>query len=300
MRSRALTTFAALAGTSVLALAGCGGGTASAPAADIAAQPEFSGTLSILTKFAGEPLDPYFENLAAEYRKAHPEVRIELIQESDDSVEGQDQDAGRLELAARHLLLLDRQLGGRTSSAAIAPSTSARSSVPIRNGARRCLRQRSRRSSTTASSTASRSISDAKFMGYNKQIFAKLGLKAPANLRGTADELRCHSQIRHDADLARQQGGLAVDPLCGPAPRLQCAAGDAGTDFDPATAEYTDPGYVAALKQFKPACPSAAPMAPASTARPTPRRSSIRERASRPCTIRRSSSSIRAPRRTRR
>ncbi len=86
MRSRALTTFAVLAGTSVLALAGCGGGTASAPAADIAAQPEFSGTLSILTKFAGEPLDPYFENLAAEYRKAHPEVRIELIQETDESI----------------------------------------------------------------------------------------------------------------------------------------------------------------------------------------------------------------------
>ncbi len=56
------------------------------PAADITAEPEYSGTLSILTKFAGEPLGPYFETLAAEYEELHPEVSVELIQETDQSV----------------------------------------------------------------------------------------------------------------------------------------------------------------------------------------------------------------------
>lgn len=88
MRPRALTTFAALAGTSVLALAGCtGGGQADkAPAADVTAAPDYSGTLSILTKFAGEPLEPYFQDLAAEYEKQHPGVKIQLIQETDQSI----------------------------------------------------------------------------------------------------------------------------------------------------------------------------------------------------------------------
>ena len=56
------------------------------PAADVTAEPEYSGTLSLLTKFGGEPLEPYFEDLAAEYTELHPDVTFELIQETDQSV----------------------------------------------------------------------------------------------------------------------------------------------------------------------------------------------------------------------
>ena len=177
-------TFAALAGTSVLALAGCGGGTASAPAADIAAQPEFSGTLSILTKFAGEPLDPYFENLAAEYRKAHPEVRIELIQETDQSIKD------KLKTLTASNALPDIYFtwtgnwaenyvrGGRAAdlSKVIGPDTEWGRTFG--------------KASLDAFSFDGKYYgiplyNNGKFMGYNKAAFAKAGVKVPA----TFDEL---------------------------------------------------------------------------------------------------------------
>jgi raffinose/stachyose/melibiose transport system substrate-binding protein len=56
--------------------------------AQLDAPVEYSGTLSILTKFGLQQLSPYFVNAAKEYQKLHPGVKVELIQESDDSVKG--------------------------------------------------------------------------------------------------------------------------------------------------------------------------------------------------------------------
>ena len=75
----------ALVMASALGLSGCANQSSTA-VADVGAEPEYSGTLSILTKFAGEPLQPYFEDLAAQYTELHPEVEVELIQETDQSI----------------------------------------------------------------------------------------------------------------------------------------------------------------------------------------------------------------------
>ena len=56
--------------------------------ADPNAKVEYNGTISVLTKFGLQQLSPYFVNLAAAYEKLHPGVKVELIQESDDSVKG--------------------------------------------------------------------------------------------------------------------------------------------------------------------------------------------------------------------
>ena len=89
---------------------------------------------------------------------------------------------------------------------------------------------------------------DAKFMGYNKAIFQKLGIADPKSFEELLSRLRHDQESRHHADLARQQGSLAGRALRRAAPRLQRAAGDLEQDFDPKTAKYTDPGYVAALE----------------------------------------------------
>lgn len=85
-----------LSTTSLASLVMCGwlaGPMDAAAAGDaIVAEPdahvEYSGTLSILTKFGLQQLSPYFVNAAKEYEKLHPGVKVELIQESDDSVKG--------------------------------------------------------------------------------------------------------------------------------------------------------------------------------------------------------------------
>ena len=67
-------------------------------------------------------------------------------------------------------------------------------------------------------------------------------------------------------------------------------------DFDPKTAQFTDPGYVAALKQYKDALRPLHRRRVGERHAPMPRRCSSSATASRQCTTRRSSSSIRARR----
>jgi raffinose/stachyose/melibiose transport system substrate-binding protein len=75
----------AVTAAALVSLTACGGG-AEVEAADLTAPPEYEGTLSILTKFGGEPLSPYFEDLATEYTSLHPDVDFEIIQETDQSI----------------------------------------------------------------------------------------------------------------------------------------------------------------------------------------------------------------------
>ena len=79
-----------IAAVTVAAAATIGLSTGQSHADPVAADPnakvEYSGTLSILTKFGLQQLSPYFTDVAKEYEKLHPDVKVELIQESDDSI----------------------------------------------------------------------------------------------------------------------------------------------------------------------------------------------------------------------
>src|SRR5689334_2191809 len=77
----------AVLAASALALS-AGKGHSADVAADPTAKVEYSGKVSVLTKFGLQVLQPYFVDIAAAYEKLHPGVKVELIQESDDSVKG--------------------------------------------------------------------------------------------------------------------------------------------------------------------------------------------------------------------
>src|SRR5689334_4572619 len=76
------------AAASTMALSARESYSASTVVADPDAKAEYSGQLSILTKFGLQVLSPYFINLAKEYEKLHPGVTVEVMQESDDSIKG--------------------------------------------------------------------------------------------------------------------------------------------------------------------------------------------------------------------
>ncbi|ODT19025.1 MAG: hypothetical protein ABS57_04795 [Mesorhizobium sp. SCN 65-12] len=61
---------------------------ADAVVADPNAKVDYSGTVSVLTKFGLQQLSPFFVDAAKKYEALHPGVKVELIQESDDSVKG--------------------------------------------------------------------------------------------------------------------------------------------------------------------------------------------------------------------
>ncbi|GII05278.1 ABC transporter substrate-binding protein [Planobispora takensis] len=250
MRSRALTTFAALAGTSVLVLAGCGGEPAKAPAADIAAAPEFSGTLSILTKFAGEPLSSYFEDVAAEYQRLHPGVKVELIQETDQSIKDKTKTLTASDALPDVYFTWTGNWaenfvrGGRAAdlTEVIGPDTpwgktfgkAALSAfaydgkyygIPLYN--------------------------NGKFMGYNKAAFEAAGVKVPTSFEELLASCAPLRKAGYEPiTFGNKDGWPALHYLqqlfayTVPSATLQA-------DFSPKTATLDHPGYVTALKQFK-------------------------------------------------
>ncbi|MFD1932847.1 ABC transporter substrate-binding protein [Nonomuraea mangrovi] len=250
MRPRALTTLAALAGTSVLALTGCSGGTAAAPTVDVTAKPEFSGTLSVLTKFAGDPLSPYFEQLAAAYEKRHPGVKVELIQETDQSVK----DKTKTLTASDALPDIYFTWSGNWAENFVRGGRAADLTTVI--GPDTAWGRTFSKASLSAFAYDGKYYgiplyNNGKFMGYNKAAFAKAGVAVPR----TFEELVGSCQALRKAGyepiaFGNKDGWPALHYLqqlfAYNVPDAQLKA-----DVRPATATLDHAGYLAALKQFK-------------------------------------------------
>ncbi len=92
---------------------------------------------------------------------------------------------------------------------------------------------------------------DAKFMGYNKAMFSKLGLSAPKNLD---DLMKSCDAIRKSGmtpiSFGNKEGWPAVH-FAGQLLAYNVPGATLEKDFNPKTAEYSDPGYVETLKQLK-------------------------------------------------
>lgn len=229
---------------------GWGASAATTEVADPAAPVEYTGTLTVMTKFGMQRLAPYFVNLAKEYEAQHPGVKIELIQEDDDSVKGKTKTLvasnsipdvffswtgtwGGNFVRGKRAVDLTPVIGpdtdwGKTFAPAAVSSFAYNGKlygIPL--------------------------YLDAKFMGYNKKIFAELGIDEPATLE---DLLADCAKIKGAGYTAISFGNK--EPWAGIHYLGQLLAYNVPQavleqDYEPATAAYTDPGYVASLEQFK-------------------------------------------------
>src|SRR4051812_11095036 len=182
---------ALLTATSAIALM-ISQGRADEVAADPNAKVEYSGTVSVLTKFGLQTLSPYFVDLAQQYEKLHPGVKVELIQESDDSVKGKTKTLVASNSLPDVYFTWTGSWGGnfvRGHRAAdltkvIGPDTAwGKTLVPA---AVEAFQYNGKYYGIPL-------YLDVKFMGYNKAMFQKLGVGAPANfeqLLAACDTLR--------------------------------------------------------------------------------------------------------------
>lgn len=230
--------------------AGISFGASEVVTADPDAKVEYSGTLSILTKFGLQQLSPYFVDRAQEYEKLHPEVKIELIQESDDSVKGKTKTLVASNSLPDIYFTWTGSWGGNfvrgnravDLSPVIGPDTEwGKTLAPaavkafVYNGKYFGIPL----------------YLDAKFMGYSKPAFEKLGLGVPKNFE---DLLAGCDSIRKSGLTPISFGNKEAWPAVHYAGQLLAYNVPQATlekDFEPATATYDDPGYVEALKQFK-------------------------------------------------
>ncbi|MEV7620133.1 extracellular solute-binding protein [Microbacterium sp. NPDC089321] len=249
MRPTRSVSIAAVATASALVLAGCAGGPAAAPPADVAADPVHEGTLTVLTKFGGAPLEDYFEDLAADYEKKHPDVDVELIQETDQSIKDKTKTltasqalpdiyftwtgdwaenfiSGGLAADLTELIAPGTEWGDRFGEASLSAfeSDGKYYGIPLYN--------------------------NGKFMGYNKNAFADAGVEVPTTfdeLIETCAPLRAAGY--EPIAFGNKDGWPALHYL------QQLFAynvpGDTlHADFDPETATWDHPGYEASLTQF--------------------------------------------------
>jgi len=218
--------------------------------ADPNAKVEYSGTLSVLTKFGLQQLSPYFIGLAEEYQKLHPDVTIELIQDSDDSVKGKTKTLVASNSLPDIYFTWTGAWGGNfvrgnravDLTPVIGPETEwGKALVPA---AVQAFQYNGKYYGIPL-------YLDAKFMGYNKEMFGKLGISEPASfeeLLAACDKIKASgvTPISFGNKEAWPAVHYAGQLLAYNVPRATLEA-----DFDPKQAKYSDPGYVASLSQFK-------------------------------------------------
>ncbi|HEY0276412.1 MAG TPA: extracellular solute-binding protein [Paenirhodobacter sp.] len=218
--------------------------------ADPAAPVDYTGTLTVLTKFGMQRLSPYFTDLAKAYEGLHPGVKIELIQENDDSIKGKTKTLVAANAVPDVYFSWTGTWGGN-----FVRGKRAVDLTPV-------VGPDTDWGKTFAPAAAKAFVYDgkyygiplyldAKFMGYNKKIYADLGLSEPVDLE---DMLASCAKIKAAGYTAISFGNK--EPWAGLHYIGQLLAYNVPEtvleqDFEPKTAAYTDPGYVAALTQFK-------------------------------------------------
>jgi raffinose/stachyose/melibiose transport system substrate-binding protein len=252
-RTAKLAAVAAVA-ASALTLTACGSDSGSSHkvvAADPNAKVDYHGTLSVLTKFGLQQLAPYFQNLAKQYEQLHPGVKVTLDQESDDSVKGKTKTL----VASNSLPDIYFSWTGNWGENFVRGNRAVDLTKVIGPGTSW---------GRTLSPSAVKSFEyngkyygiplylDGKFMGYNEAAFSKAGVSSPP---ATFD------QLLSDCDALRKTGITPISlgnkeawPVLHYLGQLLAYDVPQATlqqDFDPAKAQYSDPGYVEAINQFK-------------------------------------------------
>lgn len=248
MQRRRITVMA-IAAVSALVLSGCAGGGGGGEEADVTAEPEYSGEISILTKFAGEPLQPYFEDLAAEYQEKHPEVTFDLIQETDQSIK----DKTKTLTASGALPDIYFTWTGTWAQNFVEGGLAADLSEIIAPG-------------TEWGDTFGEASLDAfayddkyygiplynngKFMGYNKEAFAKAGVEVPQTFEDLIDACGPLREAGYEPIAFGNKDGWPALHYLQQLFAYNVPSDVLNADFDPETAKWDDPGYSKSLEQF--------------------------------------------------
>ncbi len=245
-----------LCAASAMAIAACGApGTAGdAPAAksqDLAAPKEKSGTITMVTKFADPQYAPYFEEVTKAYQTANPKVTIKLEQVGDQPYK----DKIRVLSASKQLPDIYFSWAGDFANKFVRAGLAADLTSVI--GADTEWGKTFSPAALKAFETDGKNDAvpidlDAKYLAYNKTVFAKAGVNEPPTtleqLGETCDKVK---QAGFTPIAFGNQYGWPAIHYITQLNAYNVPPETLAKDYNPATGEFTDAGYAKALDQFQ-------------------------------------------------
>jgi raffinose/stachyose/melibiose transport system substrate-binding protein len=254
MKRMSRTGTALVAFTVAVGLAACGapstGGGDGKAAADLDTPAKKSGTLTMVTKFADPKYAPYFEAVTKAYTDANPDVKIDLEQVGDQPYK----DKIRVLSASKQLPDIYFSWAGDFANKFVRAGLAADLTSVI--GPDTEWGQTFSPAALDAFEYDGKNYGvpidlDAKYMAYNKAAFAKAGVSGPPktleDLLAACGKLKAAGYT--PIAFGNQYGWPAIHYMT-QLNAYDVPAETLAKDYNPASGEFTDPGYVTALEQF--------------------------------------------------
>lgn len=239
-----------LGAAALLFLGGCSStATTQGQEVDPAATPEYSGKITLLTKFGTQPFPEYFQSLADEYKTMHPDVTVELIQESDQSVKDKIKTMTASQSLPDIYFTWTGDWAQNFIKAGLATDLTPVIDPETEWGAS-FVRANLDAFKTDDKYWAMPFHSSAKFMGYNERIFSEAGVSVPKSFEELLNSCSAIKSAGYvPIAFGNKDGWPALHYI------QQLFAFNVPTDilekdFVPATATWDHPGYVTSLNQF--------------------------------------------------
>lgn len=220
----------------------------SEPSASSAAGSELEGKITFLHKYSDPRYAPYFDAVVADYLAAHPKVQIEVQAESDQGVK----DKLRVLAASNTLPDVYFSWAGDFTKKFVRGELAKDLTGDVTGEWKDRFTPAALDAYTYDGKLYGVPITlDAKYLVYNKQMFADNGVAVPTTLEelyAACDTFKTKG-ITDPITFGNVNGWPAIHFLTQLNPYFVPPA-TLNKDYDPATGEFTDPGYLKALEAF--------------------------------------------------
>lgn len=255
-RKKTLTRLGVGAIGVVLMLSGCAansggsGGDAGSGGSALTGKVDYSGTITMINKYADPSTSKFFPAMAKAYEKLHPKVKVTIQQESDQGYK----DKIKV-LASSHSIpdIYFAWAGSYSKNYVNAGFAMDLSSVI---GPKTAWGKTLAPSAVAAYNYGGKDYGipidlDAKFMLYNKKIFAANGVSVPTSLSGLLSTCKALKAKGVTPMLFGNVDGWPALHYVTQLNAYDVPAATLNSDYNSAHGKFTDPGYVQALTQFK-------------------------------------------------
>ena len=209
---------------------------------------ELEGTITFLHKYGDPRYTPYFDSVVADYMAANPKVKIDVLAETDQGVK----DKLRVMAASKSLPDIYFSWAGDFTKKFVRGGLAKDLSADVAGEWKDSFTPAALEAYTYDGKLYGVPITlDAKYLVFNKKMFTDAGVAVPATLEEllTACDSFKAKGIAEPVAFGNLNGWPAIHYMT----QLNAyfvAPDVLAKDYEPATGEFTDPGYLASLQAF--------------------------------------------------